>query len=88
MTAHAGAALSHVIIFGAAAPCPTAILRHENCNFGSPPVAGTSAPRKICSIGDCMAAMGQRLETEGADRFHLRITCGNLASGDDDFIRK
>jgi hypothetical protein len=35
-----------------------------------------------------MAAMGPRLETEGADRFHLRITCGNLASGDDDFIRK
>jgi hypothetical protein len=32
MTAHAGAALSDVVIFGAAAPCPTAILRHENCD--------------------------------------------------------
>jgi hypothetical protein len=76
------------LIFGPAARCPTAILRHENCGSDRSRAAPASAAKKNRSSGDCMAAMSIRPGTEDADPFHLRITCANLTDYGDDFIRQ
>ena len=90
MTAHAGDAMPHVLL--------SARLRAAQWLFCVTKIAiRIAAFRPPChpliaeknrSIGDCMAAMGIRPGTGGADPFHLRITCANLASCGDDFIHQ
>jgi hypothetical protein len=84
-----GDALSHALIFrpGRAQSdghSASRKLRQRSLPCGP----GVSIEKKFVPAGDCMAAMSHRAGTEGAEPFHLRITCAILAKCGDDFIRQ
>jgi hypothetical protein len=84
MTAHASDALSHAQFPARPRPlqplfCVTKIVWRDRS------VPCGLIAEKIRSIDDRMAAMSHRPGTEAAGRFHLRITCVNLARGGDNF---
>jgi hypothetical protein len=80
-----GDALSHVLIFRRRGVLSDGHSASQKLRQRSLPCGPSgSIEKNFVPAGDCMAAMSHRPGTEGAEPFHLRITCAILAKCGDD----